>query len=102
MFKALFNVLFSVITAIVNIVLVPINALVSNLLPDFSEMVASFYHVLNNIIGTGFTYFFSILPPNCRSFIIVYLTFMISFYTVSISAHAMLKVYTIIKNMKVW
>lgn len=102
MFKALFNVLFKVISGIVNVVLSPINLLVSNLLPDFAEMVASWYYVLNNIIGNGFTYFFSILPPHCRNYIIIYLTFLISFYTVSISAHAILKVYTIIKNMKVW
>ena len=102
MFKALFNVLFSVITGLVNVVLAPINLLVSNLLPDFSEMVATFYYVLNNIIGSGFTYFFSILPPHCRSVVIIYLTFLVSFYTVSISAHAILKVYTVIQKIKVW
>lgn len=102
MFKALFNVLFSVITGLVNIVLAPINLLAATLLPDFTEMIATWYHVLNNIIGNGFTYFFSILPPHCRGVIVLYLTFLISFYTVSISAHAILKVYTIIKNMKIW
>lgn len=102
MFKALFNVLFKVITGLVNVILAPINLLVANLLPDFSEMIASWYYVLDNIIGTGFTYFFSILPTHCRTYVVLYLTFLISFYTISISAHAILKVYTIIKNMKVW
>lgn len=102
MAKAIFKVLFKVITSIVNVVLTPINLLVANLLPDFSEMVATFNYVLNNLLGSAFTWFFSIFPPHCRSFIIVYLTFLVSFYTVSISAHAIFKVYTVIKNMKVW
>lgn len=102
MFKALFNVLFGVITGIVNIVLTPINALVSTLLPDVSDMVGTFNIVLDNYIGDGVTYFFSILPPNCRAFIIVYLTFMISYYTISISVHGFIKVYAIIKNIKIW
>lgn len=102
MFKALFNVLFSVITGLVNIILMPINLLVSTLLPDFSEVIATWRYTLDNIIGNGFSYFFSILPSNTRTAIVIYLTFLISFYTISISAHAILKVYTIIKNMKIW
>lgn len=102
MFKILFEVLFSVIVSIVNIVLSPINALVSNLFPGFATMISSFNYVLNNIIGDGVSYFFSILPPNCRGFIILYLTFLISYYTISISVHGFIKVYAIIKNIKIW
>lgn len=102
MAKAIFKVLFKVITSIVNTILIPINVLAKNLLPDFTNMIATFNYVLNNILGSAFTWFFSILPPNCRTFIILYLSFLISFYTVSITLHAILKVYTIIKRVKVW
>lgn len=102
MFKALFNVLFSVITAIVNVILTPINLLVANLFPDLNSMLNSFNYVLDNYLGSGISYFFSFLPPGCRSVIIIYLTFLVSYYTISISAHAIMKVYTIIKNIKIW
>lgn len=102
MAKALFSVLFKVIKGIATVVLTPINALVSNLFPDFSTLISTF----NTAVGTFFTsslnYFFHILPPNCRMFVLLWITLLIAFYTFSITAHAILKVYTIIKNIKIW
>ena len=102
MFKVLFDILFSVISSIVNLVLTPINLLVATLLPDVSNLISTFNTVINTYIGNGVTWFFSILPPVCRNFVILYLTFLIAYYTTSISAHAIIKVYSIIKKVKIW
>lgn len=102
MFKALFNVLFGVIVGIVNIILTPINLLVSGLIPDVSQMIATFNAGVTMFFNSSLNYFFSILPPNCRTFIIIYLLFLISYYTISFSVHAIVKVYKIIKAVKIW
>lgn len=102
MAKAIFNVFFKLISTIVSIILSPINSLVSNLFPDFGQLVSTFNTVLNDVIGGGLSYFFSIFPPLTRGFIILYLSLLVIYYTTSATLHAILKVYTIIKNIKFW
>ena len=88
MAKAIFNVFFKIINGVASVLLFPVNKL--------------FNTVVNNYIGDGVAYFFTILPPNTRSVVLIYLALLVSYYTVSISLHAILKVYTIIKNIKFW
>lgn len=102
MAKALFSVFFKVIKGIATVILTPINALVSNLFPDFSNLIATFNTAVGTFLTGSLNYFFHILPPNCRTFVLLWLTLLIAFYTFSITAHAILKVYTIIKNIKIW
>lgn len=102
MFKVLFDVLFGVITGLVNLILAPINLLVDAFIPDLGLWITKFYNVLDNIIGGGFSFFTSLLPPTARTLLVIYLGFLVSFYTISISAHAILKLYTIIKRIKIW
>ena len=102
MAKAIFTVFFKVIVALTNIVLAPVNLLIMNLFPDLSNLMTSFNHVISNYFGSGMAWFFTILPVNVRGFVVIYLTILISYYTISISVHAILKVYTIIKNIKIW
>ena len=102
MFKILFNVLFGVITSIVNIVMTPINLLVSNFIPNFSSMIATFNYVLENYIGNGIAYFFSMVPPMTKNVMLTFISFYISYYTVSIAVHGIIKVYAIIKKIKIW
>lgn len=102
MFKALFDVFFGVIKGVVDIILTPVNLLVSNLVPDVSQMVGTFNSAVTTFFNSTLNYFFSMLPPNCRTFILLYLTFLIGYYTISFSVHSIVKVYKIIKNVKVW
>lgn len=102
MFKILFDVLFSVISGIANVILAPINLLVAGLIPDTAKLINTFNTAVNTFIGDGLNYFFSMLPPNCRFFVLLYLTFLVAYYTISISVHAILKVYKIIQNIKIW
>lgn len=102
MAKAIFKVFFNIIIMLVNIVLAPINALVEGLFPDFSNLVNSFTEFLNQFFTPALNWFFSILPPNCQTLILLWLIFLVSFITITISVHTIMKVYTIIKNMKIW
>jgi hypothetical protein len=102
MAKAIFNVLFKVIKSVLNILLAPVNLLVVNLFPDFSNMISAFNNGVQTIIGTGLGFFSHLFPPTTRSLIILYLTFLISYYTISYSAHAIIKIFKIIQRIKFW
>ena len=102
MAKAIFKVFFKIIVTLTNVILTPINLLVANLFPDLGLILTRFNYVLNNYLGGGLAWFWSIIPPYCKSLIVLYLTILISYYTIMISVHAILKVYTIIKRIKIW
>lgn len=101
MAKAIFQVLFSIIVAITNIFLAPINALVVNLVPDLSNLITFFNNGVLTI-GSKLAYFSSMLPPTTKTCITIYLTFLISYYGISYTIHGILKVIQIIKAIKVW
>lgn len=102
MAKAIFNVFFKIIQAFLNIVLLPVNALIVNLFPDFSSMISSFNNGVSTYIGSGLGFFSSLLPPTTRTLILLYLTFLVSYYTITYSVHAIIKIFDIIKRIKFW
>lgn len=102
MAKAIFKVFFKIIVSLTNVILTPINLIIANLFPDLSLILTKFNIACNQYLGSGLTWFWSIIPSSCKSLIIIYLTILISYYTISITIHVILKVYTIIKNIKIW
>ena len=102
MAKAFFNVLFQIITSVLNIVLLPINAVISNLFPDVSSLITQFNNLIDNVFGSGMVYFASILPPITKSIILFYLGVLVSYYTISISVHAFVKLFIVIRKIKFW
>lgn len=103
MINAIFTGLFKFLLNITKIFLIPVDALVSTAFPDFSEMVAVFYDGIGqSFIAQGFAYFGNLLPPNVRAFIILYLTLLIAFYTISLAVHGIVKVIEIIQSVKIW
>ena len=102
MARAIFKVFFAIIVSLTNVILTPINLFVANLFPNLAQVLAKFNYACNTYLGSGLTWFWSIIPSGCKTLIIIYLTILISYYTVSISIHIILKVYTIIKSIKIW
>lgn len=102
MAQAIFNVFFTVIQTALNTILFPINALAETLLPDFSNMITTFDMLVNVYVGNTLSYFSSMLPPTTRSLLLIYLSFLITFYTVSFTTHGFIKIFTIIKRVKFW
>lgn len=101
MAKAIFNVLFKIIVSITNMFLAPINALVVNFVPDLSSYISKFNSLVLEF-GSKLSYFSSMLPPTTKSILTIYLSFLIVYYTISITAHGIIKVIEIIKAVKIW
>lgn len=102
MAKAIFSVLLKFIKSVADIILAPINLLVVNLLPDLSSLISTFNSAVNQVVGTNLAFFAHLLPPITKNLILIYLGFLITYYTITLSAHAILKVINIIKAIKIW
>lgn len=102
MARAIFKVFFSIIVAITGAIVAPINALVVNLFPDLSNIINVINNILNNYVANGIAWFFNIIPSTARTLILLYLTILFGYYTISITIHGIIKAYEIIKKIKFW
>ena len=102
MAKSLFIVFFKIITTIVGSALSPINNLVTNLFPDFSNLISTFNYGVTNYIIPKLSYFSVLIPPNTRTFIVLYLTFLITYYSMSFTLHLIVKIFKVIQRVKFW
>lgn len=98
----IFTLLMKFIVSIVNFILLPINALVVNALPNFTDKINYFESLVGRFVSPTLAWFFNTLPPYTKSFIIFYLELLIILYTITIGVHLVLKVIHIIKNIKIW
>lgn len=102
MIKALIKGLLKIITSILNVFLLPINALFENLFPDMSSAISTFNNFVNTYVGGTLSYFFSILPPIFRGLLVIWFTFLISYYTIYFTYHTLIKIWGIIQKIKFW
>lgn len=100
--QVLFTLLFKFIVSIANFFLIPVNAIINNVFPDFSNMISTFNYILNRYLGNGISWFFHILPPRTQVFVLLYVDCLVIFYVVSLAIHGVIKVIEIIKNIKIW
>lgn len=102
MIKAIINGLLNVIMSILNVFLYPINALFENLFPDMTNAIGTFNTFVNDYVGGTLSYFFSILPPIFRSLLVLWITFLISYFTIYYTYQGMVKIWGIIQKVKFW
>ena len=102
MAKALFNVFFNIIKSITNVVLSPINLIVANFFPNLTTILNSFNSALKIYLGGGLSYFFNLIPPTSRTLILLYLSILLAYYSGIFAYHLILKVFQIIKRIKIW
>lgn len=102
MIKAIINGIMSLVTSIINVVLLPINALIGNIFPDFSSAISQFNSFVQTYVGGSISYFASILPPITRNIIGIWLTFLVVYYGVVWSYTLVVKIYNVIQKIKFW
>lgn len=102
MIKALLKGILKMLIAILNIVLLPINALLENVFPNMTQAINTFTNFINNILGNNMIYFFHILPPIFRTLLVVWFTFVISYYSIYYTYLAIIKIWAIIQKIKFW
>lgn len=96
------NGILNMITSVINIFLLPINALFENIFPDMTSAISTFNNFINTYVGGTLSYFFSILPPIFRSLLVIWFTFVIAYYTIYFTYTGVIKVWGIIQKIKFW
>lgn len=102
MIKALLNGLLSMITSLLNVFLLPINALIENVFPDMAGAINTFNTFVDTYIGGSLSYFFSILPPIFRGLLILWFTFVVSYYGIYYTYTGIIKIWSVIQKIKFW
>lgn len=102
MINAILNGLLNFIKSVISIILTPIDLLISGLFPNFSSQISTFNVVVTQYIGDGLNYFTTIIPSGTKTLIVIYLTFLLTLFGLSISIHAILRILKIVKNIKMW
>lgn len=102
MVKAIINGIMKMLTKVINMALLPINSIFSNIFPNMSSAISSFTTFINNYLGNTLGYFFSILPPIFRSILTIWFTFIIAYYGIYYTYLAAVKIWGIIQKLKFW
>lgn len=102
MIKAILNGIMSLVTNIISIVLLPVNALIGGIFPNFSQSISQFNSFVTNYVGGTISYFSSLLPPITRNIIAIWLAFLIVYYGVVWSYTLIVKIYNVIQKIKFW
>lgn len=102
MAKAIFSVLLKFIKSVTDIILAPINLLIVGLIPDLNTVISTFNNAVERVLGTNLAFFAHLLPPTTRTMILFYLGFLVTYYSIVIGVHAILKVINIIRRIKIW
>lgn len=98
MIKAILKGILNMLIKVVNLFLTPVNAIFSNLFPNMSTAISQFNTFVNTYVGGTFSYFFSIFPPIFRSILVIWITFLIGYYTIHFTYITAIKVWGIIQK----
>ncbi len=99
--NAFFNLLLNLVGTIIQLICLPINALISAALPDLSSWITD--------VGTGFTQLFnslpwalSILPTSLLVILAFCYSIKLAVSTFSMSTHMLIKVWNVFQKIKFW
>lgn len=105
MINAIFSGLLKFIGNLIGVATFPIDTILSTAFPNFSNNISNFNTMLDTLVfrcSRAVGNIFGILPPNTKNSIILYLSILIIIFTVSLAIHAIIKIFEIIKAIKIW
>lgn len=101
MFKALFKIIIDLLATVIQIVVWPINTVISNTLPDLSDKILLVTNTLNSVFDS-ITWGLGILPNILVETLLFILLIEIAKHTIFVSTHTLIKVWNILQKIKFW
>lgn len=101
MFKALFKIIINLLATIIQIIVWPVNTVISNALPDLTDKILSVTNTLNSIFDS-ITWGLGILPSILVETLLFILLVEIAKHTIYVSTHTLIKVWNILQKIKFW
>ena len=101
MFKALFTIIINILATLVQIVCLPINAVITSALPNLSNTITQVINSINSAF-TGMGWALSILPTPVIASLTFILGCEIAKHTIYVSTYALIKIFNILQKLKLW
>lgn len=101
MFRALFNIIINLLATIIQIIVWPVNTLITSTLPDISGKITSVTSTLNSVFNS-ITWAVGLLPSIVVETLLFILTIEIAKHTIYISTHTLVKVWNVLQKIKFW
>lgn len=101
MFKILFSIIINLVGSLVQLVCLPINAVITAALPDLSSKLLQVNNVITNVFD-NLSWALGLIPPAITEVILFILTVEIAKHTIYISTHTLLKIWNIVQKIKFW
>lgn len=101
MIKAILTVLINLMGTVVQVVTLPLNAIITATLPDLSDKITEATNNIPNIFS-GMSWPLSFIPPYILTVLIFIVTCEIAKHTIKVSSHAIIKVWHVFQKIKFW
>lgn len=97
----LFNTMMTVVFSIIQLICLPLNALFSNVFPDFTSWITKVSTTLNSAMS-NFRWAFDIIPPAVRTLVAIILPVEAGVLVIFKSTHLTAKAWNILQKLKFW
>lgn len=101
MFKALFNIIISLLATIVQIVTSPLNAGIKAAFPDLSAKVIEVTNALANMFN-GMSWALGLVPDVIIGTLLFIVTLEIAKHSVYVMTHVLIQVWNLFQKLKFW
>lgn len=101
MFKALFKIIINLLATIIQLIVWPINQLISATLPDLTTKISDVNSTITNVFNS-MTWALGLLPPIIIETLLFIITIEIAKHTIYISTHTLVKVWNVLQKIKFW
>lgn len=101
MFKALFNIIINMIATVIQLIVWPINQIITNAMPDLSDKILQVSTTLNSVFD-AISWGLGLLPSIVIEIMLFIVTIEIAKHTIYISTHTLIKVWNVFQKIKFW
>ena len=101
MFKALFNIIINMLATIIQIIVWPVNQIISNTLPDLTDKITSVTNVFNTVFNS-INWALSILPDVVIEALLFIISVEVVMLAIHKSTHALTMVWNVLQKIKFW
>lgn len=101
MFKALFNIIINMLASIIQIVVWPVNSIITATLPDLSDKILQVTNTLNTMFDS-ITWALGVIPTPITSTLLFIITVEVAKHTIFMSTHTLIKIWNLFQKVKFW
>lgn len=101
MFSKLFDIIINVLATLLQIVLIPINTIINNTMPNLSNQITSVASTLVSLFS-NLGWAIGLIPNSLKAILVFIIVLEIAKYNIYILTHGLIKIWNVIQKIKFW